>query len=149
MQLTHRANYARADKELGLTGEASLEWHAENALDPAIAAVVLFTGMAEGWFTKKRLDQYFSATKNDSYNARSIVNGDRAIVPSWSNGVSIGKLIAGYHKTFLAALQAAYVETVPPVVVAVPVPITVTVTIKSAVPITITKIEAIVEAPEV
>ena len=43
----------------------------------------------------------FGDDSDDSYGAREIINGDKHIVPSWSGGVSIGKLIAGYHDHFL------------------------------------------------
>ncbi len=47
VQLTWKANYRRAGEELGidLVGAPDL------ALDPDMAARILFTGMAEGWFT--------------------------------------------------------------------------------------------------
>ena len=50
VQLTWRENYSKADRELGLDGEKSCEWHAENALHPLIAADIMFRGMLEGWF---------------------------------------------------------------------------------------------------
>jgi hypothetical protein len=116
IQLTWRDNYKRADKELGLTGERSCEWHAENALDPEISAAVMFQGMSKGWFrtnsagAAQTLQLYFNDTRDDPFGAREIVNGDKNKVPSWSNGVSIGNLIKGYHQNFLAALQAAFIE---------------------------------------
>ena len=42
IQCTWRENYARADKELGLTGDDSCEWHADNQLKPEIAAPTLY-----------------------------------------------------------------------------------------------------------
>jgi putative chitinase len=100
VQCTWRENYARADAELGLTGRHSCEWHAENQLDPTIAARTMFRGMYQGWFRAGHtLPRYFSASEgvDDPYGAREIINGDKSHVPSWSNGVSIGKLIEGYH----------------------------------------------------
>jgi putative chitinase len=112
VQLTWRDNYARADEELNIGPEDSLEWHAERALDHYVAAEIMFQGMEEGWFRgddkgRQTLDRYFSDTKDDSYGAREIINGDKSKVPSWSGGVSIGNLIKGYHIQFLAALEAA------------------------------------------
>ena len=112
VQLTWRDNYARGDAELGYTGDDSLEWHPERALDHHVAAQVMFEGMTEGWFRsddqgKQTLDRYFNDTTDDSYKAREIINGDKHIVPSWSGGVSIGNLIKGYHIAFLSALEAA------------------------------------------
>jgi len=64
--------------------------------------------MLEGWFRPPNtLPLFFSDIADDVYGAREIVNGDKHIIPSWSNGVSIGKLIAGYHGHFLAALVAS------------------------------------------
>lgn len=119
IQVTHRENYARADRELGLSGAASCEWHADNMLKPEISARAGYTGMWEGWFrssggTPNTFAKYFNATTDDPYMAREIVNGDRQTIPSWSNGVSIGNLIKGYHEAFLAALTAASVEEPEP-----------------------------------
>ena len=63
--------------------------------------------MLEGWFRPpNKLPLYFSARQaDDSYGGREIINGDKHIIPSWSDGVSIGKLIAGYHEHFLDALK--------------------------------------------
>jgi putative chitinase len=107
VQLTWRDNYARADQELALDGDTSCEWHAENALDPVVAAAVLFAGMIHGWFRGDTLEQYFNDTTDDPYNAREIVNGDKHIIPDWSGGMSIGRLIESYHLGFLDALVTA------------------------------------------
>jgi len=108
VQLTWRDNYAFATQRLELTGANDLEWHAERALDPKIAAAVMFVGMIEGWFRPPNaLPNFFSDIANDAYGAREIINGDKHIIPSWSGGVSIGKLIVGYHDHFLAALKKA------------------------------------------
>ena len=121
VQLTWRDNYARADKELGFEGDASCEWHADNALDPETAAEIMFQGMEEGWFRgdskgRQTLDRYFNFETgvDDSYGAREIINGDKSKVPSWSGGISIGNLIKGYHIDFLAALEAAAEAYHPP-----------------------------------
>jgi hypothetical protein len=112
VQLTWRDNYVRATSELELTGGDDLEWHAARALDGVIAAKVMYQGMYLGWFRSdskgpQTLPRYFSATVDDAYNAREIINGDKSTVPSWSYGQSIGALIAGYHQKFLDALTAA------------------------------------------
>jgi hypothetical protein len=113
VQLTWRNNYAYATAQLHLGGEYDLEWHAERALGPLIAAAVMFKGMEEGWFRTgqdgkpQNLIRYFSKTKNDSFGAREIINGDKNTIPDWSGGKSIGNLIAAYHENFLAALRAS------------------------------------------
>lgn len=121
VQLTWRDNYAKADNELRLghqNSPLSCEWHADNALRPMIAAAVMFLGCEEGWFRGDKLSDYFNDEEDDPYNARECINGDKHIVPSWSNGVSIGNLIAGYYMAFTAALNyaaaAAAGEAEPP-----------------------------------
>jgi hypothetical protein len=122
VQCTWRDNYRRADEKLNLAQfNLSCEWDADLQLDAEIAAATMFRGMIEGWFRsdsqgKQTLGRWFNDTTDDAYMAREIINGDKTKVPSWSGGVSIGNLIAGYHKKFLAALESAAVETVPPVV---------------------------------
>jgi hypothetical protein len=54
--------------------------HAQNALDPAIVAEVLFRVMGEGWFRQGQiLGKYCNATADNPYGAREIINGDKAI----------------------------------------------------------------------
>jgi hypothetical protein len=100
------------DKELGLWDDRSCYGNPANALLPDIAAQVLFEGMMEGWFRADdlgphTLGRYFGATANDPYGAREIINGDKAIVPDWSDGLSIGALVADYHHAFLRALETS------------------------------------------
>jgi putative chitinase len=99
VMITWEDNYRRASIELGLTGTRDLVEHPEQALDSLIASRILFRGMAEGWFTSKKLGQYFSESKDDPVNARQIVNGN-----------DCDDLIAGYHRQFLAALEASSVS---------------------------------------
>lgn len=92
VQLTGRANYARASGKLGVDFIAD----PERVLEPRLAAVIMFTGMEEGWFTGKRLADYFNDRLTDWTDARRIINGrDRA------------STIAGYARAFHAALKAA------------------------------------------
>jgi hypothetical protein len=58
----------------------------------------MFRGMAEGWFTGAKLGYFFTDTEDDPINARSIINSDVS---------KNGPMIAGYHQTFLSALQAS------------------------------------------
>lgn len=114
VQLTWRENYARADREIGLDGNESCEWHADNALDPIIAAKICFKGMYSGWFRSGHdLPRYFSDTADDPFGAREIINGDKNTIPSWSGGLPIGNLIVGYHDDFLTALEDASNKEVP------------------------------------
>lgn len=123
IQLTWKENYQRADRELGLTGEDSCYLKADNQLRPEISAPTMFLGMSEGWFrtnsggAAQKLALYFNDTRDDPYNAREIINGDKTKIPSWSGGVSIGNLIVGYHNAFLKALQASAIADMPEPVV--------------------------------
>ncbi len=79
VQLTWLSNYERAEK--AILG-SDLVRTPDNALLPAIAAEVLVRGMSEGWFTGKRLADFFppgAPETHDWVGARAIVNGqDRA-----------------------------------------------------------------------
>jgi hypothetical protein len=99
VQLTWLENYQRAAKELAV----DLVRYPDDALEPDIAAAILFRGMTEGWFTGKKLSDYINLDKTDYFNARRIVNGtDRA------------QKIAGYAKAFETALrEAAYASQAP------------------------------------
>jgi hypothetical protein len=59
------------------------------------------------WFRGDALEDFFNSTDDDPYSAREIINGDKAIVPSWSGGVPIGNIIADYYMDFTAALNNA------------------------------------------
>ena len=87
VQLTHKENYARAGKALGV----DLVSNPNLAMLPEIAAQILVRGCSEGWFTGKKLSDYLPG---DYRNARRVVNGtDRA------------DMIAGYARDFEAALR--------------------------------------------
>ena len=72
-QLTWKANYAKADSELGLNG--ALLATPDLALKSDVAAKVIFKGMDEGWFTGRRLKDYIAGGTCDYVNARRIING--------------------------------------------------------------------------
>lgn len=109
VQITGRRNYGFAGGELGV----DLIGQPDRALEPEIAAKILYRGMAEGWFTGKGMSRYIgpnTAARLDYAGARRVVNGqDRA------------DDIAGYAVTFEAALRKAgkgvapSVEPAPPV----------------------------------
>jgi putative chitinase len=94
VQITGKANYARAGGKLGLP----LVDEPDRALDPPTAAAILRRGCEEGWFTGKSLRHYLPdglGTSAQHKAARKVVNGqDRA------------DEIAGYAMTFQTALQA-------------------------------------------
>ena len=108
VQLTWEDNYRKASAALGLIDDRDLVEHPDLALDSLISARVMFRGMSEGWFTGKRLYDYFNddpedGPKDDPVNARQIINGN-----------DCDQEIAGYHHKFLAALNAASVSQPAP-----------------------------------
>jgi putative chitinase len=99
VQLTWEENYDKASAALSLIDDRDLVKFPDMALDSLISARILFRGMSEGWFTGKKLGQYFSDTVDDPVGARKIINPDDK-----------GELITGYHDRFLHALEEAYYE---------------------------------------
>jgi hypothetical protein len=91
VQLTWEANYSKASDAIGVdfVNDPSLLLQARHA------APILVVGMAEGWFTGKKLGNYITLDKSDFANARRIINGtDKA------------SLIAGYARHYDALLLA-------------------------------------------
>jgi len=85
-QITHETNY----EKFGIAKTPG------KALEMPTALRIMFEGMINGKFTGKKLSDYFNNLVNDPIGARTIVNGrDKA------------KLIAGYHASFMSALEAA------------------------------------------
>ena len=67
-----------------------------------MSSAIMVYGCVEGWFTGKKLSDYFNETTSDWVNARRIVNGtDRS------------HEIAGHSKAFNAALEKAATITEP------------------------------------
>ena len=90
VQLTWKSNYARAGAKIGV----DLVNHPDKAMELTPATRIMFEGMMAGWFTGKKLSDYFSKTADDWVNARRIINGlDKA------------NLIAGYGKRYYAAIS--------------------------------------------
>lgn len=71
VQLTWYENYQKAGTKLVL----NLIKNPEKTLELPVATKIMFLGMMEGWFTGKKLSQYFNSTTEDVYNARRIING--------------------------------------------------------------------------
>ena len=95
VQITGKENYTKASR---LVGE-DLVANPDLAMRPDIAAKIMFSGMVDGWFTGRKLADYFSDRNDDPRQARRIINRlDKA------------DLIAGYHQQFLSAIKAAKLE---------------------------------------
>jgi len=90
VQLTWYENYLKAGKELGI----DLINHPEKALEPLIAAKIMILGMTKGWFTGRKLINYFDGRVESPTQARRIINSlDKA------------DLVASYYYKFLKALS--------------------------------------------
>ncbi len=92
VQLTWLENYKKA------TAKNNKGWnfilHPELALEVEPAIWICFEGMLSGWFTSKKLIDYFNGFKNDSVNARRIING-----------IDCANLIATLHDKFLNSIK--------------------------------------------
>jgi putative chitinase len=98
VQLTWKNNYRRVGDLIGVDLVSS----PDHALEPENAATILILGMEEGWFTGRRLVDYFTGTRAEWMQARRIVNGlDQA------------GLIAGYGRRFFAAMRDAEGSLIP------------------------------------
>ena len=95
VQLTHKPTYVAMSAVTGI----DLVANPDRAMEPDVATTILVDGMLHGSFTGRRLSQLFNAQSEDWVGARAIINGrDRA------------DLIAGYGKSFSAALTASRIE---------------------------------------
>jgi hypothetical protein len=93
VQLTGRANYAKMERKFG-TDLTSSDAAADRALDPVLAAKIMFFGMENGVFTGKKFADYFSADVAKWEQARAIINpGDKP------------KLVAGYALDYYPAIN--------------------------------------------
>ncbi|HZT60989.1 MAG TPA: hypothetical protein VFA21_20460 [Pyrinomonadaceae bacterium] len=103
VQLTWERNYQHATDrlhQLGLLDPAlSLDQDPTLVLRSDLAANILIIGMAEGWFTGRKLSDFIQDSACNYVGARRIINGlDRA------------ELIAGYATQFEAVLRSSLVE---------------------------------------
>jgi predicted chitinase len=90
VQLTHKRNYEAMSALTGI----DLVAEPDRAMEMGPAVSILIEGMVQGSFSKHKLADHLNATNDDWINARRIVNGtDRA------------EKLAGYGKTFLAAIR--------------------------------------------
>lgn len=99
VQLTGRSNYVKAGRAIGV----DLIAFPDAAMKPEIAAKIMFVGMAEGWFTGRKLSHYFSDKADDAVHARRIING-----------LDCASQVAGYHAKFLNAIREIEGVASPP-----------------------------------
>jgi peptidoglycan hydrolase-like protein with peptidoglycan-binding domain len=91
VQLTWKSNYDKSTRRFG----QDFVNNPDLALSPPLAAAIMFGGMTDGWFTGKKLGDYFSPGREDWRNARRIING-----------LDHADTIAGYGRQFMNALAA-------------------------------------------
>jgi putative chitinase len=100
VQLTWLFNYEKAAKALGI----DFVKHPDYVLRLDDAVAIMWLGMSRGWFTGKKLSDYFNGGSTNWVDARRIINGtDKA------------KLIAQYAQAYYSALIAAGFQDNAPV----------------------------------
>lgn len=99
-QLTGRSNYTKAALKIGV----DLVNNPDLAMNKDVAALILRSGMREGWFSGKSFQNYLPADKPAN---RAQFQAARRII----NGVDRADLIAGYSLQFQEALIAGGWET--------------------------------------
>lgn len=92
VQITGKGMYDKAGKKIGV----DLVNNPELSLVPTNSAKILIWGMIEGWFTGKKLSDFFRASGSLPTSARAIVNPDK-------NGAMISVIFV----KFLQALKLA------------------------------------------
>jgi predicted chitinase len=97
VQLTWKVNYIKAGKKLAI----DLVNQPDLALNPINAAIILFEGMEEGWFTGKTNDGAID-DEIDGNEHRQFVYARKII-----NGTDKAELIARIAGAFLVAIQSA------------------------------------------
>ncbi len=103
VQLTWERNYHKAEAELGI----DLTSDPDKVMVPEIAADILVIGMRDGWFTRRKLDDYITLQHSNYRGARRIVNGtDKA--------ATIAEIARDYEEALLT--EGYGVEAAPPVV---------------------------------
>jgi putative chitinase len=103
VQLTWKDNYAKADRELNLSGR--LTGDLELALDPDIAARIMVRGMQEGWFAADRTGKRHTLARHLPANGAASVaqmTSARRII----NGTDKNDKIAAEAMKFQKALEA-------------------------------------------
>jgi putative chitinase len=95
VQLTWEDNYIKGQEIMAnkYSIECPMHRYPHRMLEHEPAALILYDGSIDGWFTGAGLPQYFNEDIEDPYNARRVINGtDKA------------DLIEGYYWSFKEAL---------------------------------------------
>lgn len=101
VQLTHEYNYKKMGDWLGI----DLVNDPSKALDPKVAAKIIYEGMLRGMFTAKKLSDYLDGVDEaDAEDEREFANARRIV-----NGTDRAKTIAGYSLKFEKALRGSEV----------------------------------------
>ena len=93
VQLTGRSNYDAMGRRFGRDLTSS-DAAADGALEPELAAKIMFYGMENGTFTGKTFRRYFDGANSDWVNARRIING-----------LDCAQKIGQYGRDFYAAIS--------------------------------------------
>lgn len=98
VQLTGKFNYAKASKKFGV----DFVKYPDKVMERQYALPILFVGMAEGWFTGKKLRDFIDTIDESDVEDGKEYEGARRII----NGADKAKTIAGYALIFEKALKA-------------------------------------------
>lgn len=110
VQLTWETNYAKATarlRQLGiLRANEDLVKTPKLAMRLDVAAAILFYGMVEGWFTGKKLSDYFGGGRYEPVGARRIINGtDKDMLIAGQCGLMVDALRAAGHSVIPSGLS--------------------------------------------
>lgn len=99
VQITGRANYAKASKKLGV----DFITDPDRVLEPKLAIAIMFAGMEEGWFTGKDLLDYIDLEDEaDAEDLREYANA-RRIINGTDKAVQIGQYAIAFENALTAA----------------------------------------------
>ncbi|UYW25905.1 hypothetical protein OKC48_21940 [Methylorubrum extorquens] len=110
VQLTWEENYAKATQRLRQLGylraNEDLVKTPKLAMRLDLAAAILFYGMVEGWFTGKKLADYFGGGRYEPVGARRIINGtDKDELIAGQCGLMVDALRAARHSVIPGAIE--------------------------------------------
>lgn len=106
VQLTWEINYQKASDVFGV----DFVKNPDLVMDPIYALPILFTGMEEGWFTGKDLDDYLDGVDEDDKEDLREYSNARRIINGTDKQVKIGKEALAFEK---ALRDAAYNPNTP------------------------------------